>query len=185
MRMTDCQSHFDVEAYLDALPRHILASPRPNAPSRYQVSRYPLLKPYNGFSGIERRRGGQLAGWLLAAGCLTLPLRCDICRSRGPLGLHGDNYYDVSRDPTLCRKCHRLIHLRFYRWEDWRRLVDASAVNGREWFALIPRQAVDIAQHLRDRWGWRAGDLERSPICPLPEAIIATLPDNMLSHPAL
>jgi len=91
----------------------------------------------------------------------------------------------VTRDPTICRPCHRLIHLRFYRWNDWRKLVDASAVTGNVWFAMIPPQAVDVAQHLRDRWGWRAADLERSPICPLPDAIVAALPDNMLLHPAL
>ena len=185
MRMTDGHSRFDVDAYLDALPRHRLASPRPDAPTHYQVSRYPLLKSFNGFTGIERRRGGQLAGWLMVAGCLTLPLQCDICGSRGPLALHGDNYYDVTRDPTLCRPCHRLIHLRFYRWNDWEKLVSASSITGSEWFTLIPRHAVDIAQHLRNRWGWGPADLERSPLCPLPGPIAAALPNNMLQHPGL
>ena len=126
-----------------------------------------------------------MALWLVAAGCMTLASQCDICGSRGPLSLHGDVYYDVSRDPTLCALCHKSIHLRFYRWDDWRRIVDASAVTGSEWFAMIPRHGLDIAQHLRSRWGWRAADLERSPICPLPDAIIAALPRNMLRHPAL
>ena len=185
MRMTDGHSRFDVDAYVNALPRLSLGSPRPNAPTRYQVSRYPLLRNYNGFSGEERRRGGQLAGWLQAAGCLTLASQCDICGSAGPLAQHGEVYFDVSRNPTLCRPCHRLIHLRFYRWNDWARLVHASSVTGAEWFALIPRHPLDIAKHLRDRWGWSVADLERSPLCPLPEAIVAVLPGNMLSHPAL
>ena len=185
MRMTKGHSQFDYDAYLEALPRHILGSPRPNAPTRYQVSSYPLLKPFNGFTGIERRRGGQLAGWLLAAGCLTLPLQCNICGSRGPLGLHGDNYYDVTRDPTLCRSCHYAIHTRLYRTDNWRRIVEASAVSGREWFALVPEHSLDIAQHLRNRWGWGVADLERSPLCPLPDAIAAVLPRNLLPLPAL
>lgn len=185
MHMIDRQSSFDIDAYIEALPRHALGPPRPNPPTRYQVSRYPLLRAYCGFSGVERRRGGQLASWLLAAGCLTLASQCDICGSRGPLAMHGEVYYDVSRDPTICRTCHKAIHMRFYRWDDWRRIVDASAVTGKEWFTRIPRHGFDMAQHLRDRWGWAAADLERSPICPLPDGIAEVLPSNMLPHPSL
>lgn len=183
--MTNRLSAFDVDAYLDALPRNILGPPRPDAPTRYQVSRYPLLRSFNGFDGTERRRGGQLAGWLLAAGCLTLASHCNICGHRGPVGLHGENYYDVSRDPTLCRGCHKAIHMRFYRSDDWRRLVDASAVTGVEWFALIPEHSIDIAQHLRSRWGWQAADIERSPFASLPEPIAVKLPNAMVPHPRL
>jgi hypothetical protein len=154
-------------------------------PAHYQVSRWPLLKPYNGFSGVERRRGGQLAGWLLAAGCIALPDRCDICRDLGPLALHGENYYDVRRDPTLCRRCHRALHLRAYRWDEWRRIVDASATTGREWFAVAPRRGLDLAQHLRNKFGWHVADIERSPLSPLPDAIAERLPTNMWQHPNL
>ncbi len=140
--MIDSYPSFDIDAYIDALPRHILALPRPHAPTRYQVSRYPLLKSYNGFSGIERRRGGQLAGWLQAAGCLTMGGCCDICGNRGSLALHGEQYYDVSRDPTLCRGCHKAIHMRFYQYDNWRRIVEASAITGNEWFSRIPRHAI-------------------------------------------
>ncbi|TXC68262.1 hypothetical protein FSZ31_11290 [Sphingorhabdus soli] len=183
--LAELHSQFDIDGYIEALPRHVLGLPRSNAPPRYQVSRFPLLKPYNGFTGIERRRGGHLAGWLLAAGCIRLASKCNICGSSGPLSLHGDVYYDISRDPTLCQPCHRAIHLRFYRWDEWRKVVDASAVTGREWFAQIPPHSIDIAQHLRDRWGWHAADLERSPICPFPDAIAEVLPNNMLPHPNL
>ena len=75
--------------------------------------------------------------------------------------------------------------MRFYRHYEWRKLVDASAVTGGEWFALIPPNSIDIAQHLRDRWGWSVADLERSPLCPLPDAISTALPNNLLPHPAL
>lgn len=183
--MTDRQSQLDYDVYLAALPRHTLGPPRPDAPSRYGTTRRPLLKPYNGFSGIERRRGGYLALWLLAAGCMKMSERCDICGSGGPLGPHGENYFDPVSDPTLCRACHRAIHLRFYKWHEWRVIVDASAITGREWFAMIPRHGIDIAQHLRNRWGWRAADLETSPIFSFPDAIAEVLPSNMLPHPAL
>jgi len=185
MPVTDRAAPFDIDAYIAALPRRVLTAPRPNAPTRYQVWNYPLLKDYQGFTGTERRRAGQLGHWLLAAGCLTLPSTCDICGRPGPLGQHGENYYDVPSDPALCRACHRAIHLRFWQWDAWRQIVNASAVTGEEWFALTPRHSIDIAGHLRHRWGWRVVDIERSPIMSLPDAIAVVLPDNMLAHPRL
>ena len=179
------QTTLHLDEYLAALPARRLSAPRRVTPAQYQVSRWPLLKPFNGFSGTERRRGGQLAGWLLKAGCIAMPDRCDICGTPGPLGLHGEVYYDVTRDPALCRPCHRALHLRPYQWDTWRGIVDASATTGREWFALAPRYGLDLAQHLRDRHGWQVADIEHSPLSPLPEEIVTALPGNMLAHPAL
>ena len=126
-----------------------------------------------------------MASWLLAAGCIAKPKHCDICGSRDRVNLHGENYYDVLRDPALCRACHRAIHLRPWQWDRWRRIVEASAVTGREWFMLAPRHGIDLAQHLRNKSGWSVADIERSPIAPLPDAITALLPSNMLKHPDL
>lgn len=185
MRMTDSHSSFDFDAYIAALPRHNLEPPMPNAPRRYQVSRYPLLRAYNGFTGEERRRGGQLIGWLQAARCLPRPSRCDICGRTGRTAYHSEHYYSACHPVMICNGCHMAIHRRQFAWDQWRRIVDGAATTGREWFVLIPRHGIDVAQHLRDRWGWAAADLERSPVCPLADAIVAALPDNMLSHPAL
>lgn len=175
----------DPEEYLASLPYRPLFAPSLFPPSHYQVSRWPLLRPYNGFTGIERRRGGQLATWLLAAGCMALPEQCDVCARPGPLGLHGENYYDPTRDPALCRRCHKALHMRSFQWEAWRSIVDASAVTGREWFALAPPRGLDLAQHLRGKFGWRVADIERSPISSLPDAIASRLPGNMLPHPSV
>lgn len=175
----------DPDEYLAALPTLRLCAPTRTPPVKYEVSRWPLLKPFHGFSGIERRRGGQLAGWLLAAGCIAMPERCDICASTGPLALHGENYFDVSRDPALCRPCHRSLHLRPYQWGAWQRIVDAASITGREWFALAPRNGLDLADHLRKKFGSQVADIERSPLLPLPDAIAVRLPGNMLHHPDL
>lgn len=177
------QSEVDPDHYLAALPVRHISSPRFHVPRYYQTSSWPLLKPFNGFSGEERRRGGQLAGWLLAAGCITLPARCDICASPEPLSLHGETYYDASRCAALCSRCHRTLHLRSYRWDAWRRLVDASSVTGEEWFALAPRNGLDLALHLRDRFGWIVADIERSPLSPVRGPLGLLLPLNMLPHP--
>jgi hypothetical protein len=173
------------DEYLAALPTLRLCAPRRTPPAKYAVSRWPLLKPFHGFSGIERRRGGQLATWLLAAGCIAMPERCNICGSTGPLGLHGEVYYDVTRDPALCRPCHRALHLRSFQWDAWRKIVDSSAITGREWFALAPRIGLDLAEHLRKKFGPQVADIERSPLFPLPDEIATLLPANMLQHPDL
>lgn len=175
----------DIDEYLDALPVQPLFPPRPDAPRRYQVSHWPLLKPYNGFTGEERRRGGQLAVWLLAAGCVALPAHCDICARRAPLSLHSESYYHVGRTTSLCRSCHKAIHLRPWQWDAWRKIVDEAAITGLEWFVLAPRYGLDIAEHLRSQWGWSVADIAASPMTPLPEFITARLPSNMLPHPEL
>jgi hypothetical protein len=74
---------------------------------------------------------------------------------------------------------------RHFAWEAWRKVVDAFAVTGREWWALTPRYGIDIARHLRSRYGWAAADLTQSPIAAWPEAVTIRLPGNMLAHPML
>ncbi|MGB3795567.1 MAG: hypothetical protein WA957_04610 [Alteraurantiacibacter sp.] len=175
----------DIDEYLAALPIQPLSPPRRNAPTRYQVSRWPLLKAYNGFTGEERRRGGQLAVWLLAACCVALPARCDICDRREPLQQHNETYYHIGRTPAICARCHKSIHLRQWQWDAWRRIVDEATITGREWFVLLPRYGFDMAEHLRSRWGWAVADIEASPMTPLPDFITARLPGNMLPHPEL
>lgn len=53
------------------------------------------------------------------------------------------------------------------------------------WIAMIPQHGFDVAQHLRERWGWAVADLARSLMIPLPDAIASILPRNMLPHPCL
>lgn len=171
----------DIDAYIDALPSHRLRQPL-RVPLAYQESPWPLLRSYNGFTGEERRRGGQLIGWLQTAGCLPRPSRCDVCRSRERVNFHSESYYHVLRPASLCNACHMALHKRHFAWDAWRRLVDAHAVTGREWWAITPRHGLDIAEHLRARHGWAAADIEHSPIAPLPDAITALLPGNMLHH---
>lgn len=174
----------DIDDYIGGLPSYRLREPR-HVPPFYHETHWPLLKPYNGFTGIERRRGGQLIGWLQAAGCLPRPSRCEICLEHERVNYHSETYYHVLRPAMLCNACHMAAHRRHFAWDAWRRIVDGSTVTGREWWALAPRYGIDIAAHMRNRHGWQAADLARSPIAPLPDAIAALLPGNMLAHPML
>lgn len=174
----------EIAAFIDALPSYRLNTPH-CAPRHYSQSRWPLLKAYNGFSGVERRRGGQLVGWLQSAGCMEVPRTCDICCSRDRVAFHSESYYHIGRAPGLCSRCHRAIHLRHIHWDAWQRIVDASALTGREWFALIPRQGFAVANYLRQHFGWQVVDIEASILTPLPDVIVTSLPADMLSHPML
>ena len=40
---------------------------------------WPVLGPYNGFSGLERARGWQLTRWAVLAGAIARPVSCSIC----------------------------------------------------------------------------------------------------------
>lgn len=174
----------DIDAYIDALPSYLLRDPL-RVPLTYRESPWPLLRAYNGFTGEERRRGGQLIGWLQMAGSLPRPSRCDICRSREKVAFHSESYYHVLRPASLCNPCHMATHKRHFAWDAWRRIVDVHTVTGREWWALAPRHGLDIASHLRARHGWAAADVTRSPVAPLPDSVTALLPGNMLPHPHL
>ena len=48
----------DLDGYIAALPVRVISAPRLPVPKRYQTWNFPLLKPYNGFDGTERRRAG-------------------------------------------------------------------------------------------------------------------------------
>lgn len=177
-------SNLDIDAYIDALPSHRLREPC-RVPLRYQESPWPLLRDYNGFTGEERRRGGQLIGWLQAAGCLSRPKRCDICDGGQRVNFHSESYYHVLRPASLCNSCHMALHKRHFAWDAWRRTVDAFTATGREWWARAPRYGLNIAEHLRLQHGWAAADIAQSPIATLPDAVTELLPSNMLAHPML
>lgn len=174
----------DMDTYIDALPSYRLREPvRP--PVRYQTWNTPLLKPYNGFDGLERRRAAQLIYWLNDAGCLVKPSRCQICGSLHRVQFHSECYYLAMRPTAVCARCHRALHLRPWQWEAWRAIVEANSKTGKEWFVLAPRYGMDMAKHLRDQHGWEAARIERSPIQSLPVAISKVLPSNMMPHPKL
>lgn len=170
--------------FIDALPSYRLATPR-SPPARFPEWRWPLSKPYQGFSPTERVRGWQMSRWLQAAGSLPYPRRCDICRSGDHVGFHSASYYHVGRAPALCRHCHRAIHRCHISPDNWERVVQSCARTGDEWFVLLPLPTVDLAQHLRSPWGWKAADLLGSPITSLPPAIAERLPSNIEKHPQL
>ena len=171
----------DLDAYLDALPRRTLLPPR-TPPIRFRTTNWPLLRPYNGFSGIERRRGGQLSSWLVDAGSMIVPDTCDVCGSKDRVNLHGESYYHVNRAPALCNVCHRAIHRRWFDDAAWHWLASHRGKSPHLWLDLLSRHPLDLAAHIRQTHGWAAANV-------LADATLLTVasaikwPNNLMPHP--
>lgn len=163
---------------LQALPVRTVHEPSRD-PLTIQFRRrdtHPLRQVYNGFTGIERRRGSILYEWLIAAGILEKPQMCDVCGDARSVRYHSENYYNPFNNPALCWPCHSAIHLRFRNWDHWCSRLPLRRT-GREWFCLLPRtreEAATVAPTVRLIFGDAAKNVFVSPCFHLP----AALPDT-------
>jgi len=111
------------------------------------VSRYPLLKGYNGATGQERRDGGSRYAIGRALGLIPWPKFCSICCSTRNVGAHNENYFRPCNARPICRSCHRLLHRRFYDPDPWLKRVNEHAYPG-AWFAKIAMSELTREQAL-------------------------------------
>lgn len=99
---------------------------------------------YNGWSGEERLAVLPILRAALAAGTLAPPTRCSICRATGSsdwrasdaIVFHDEDYANPLGAYTVCKPCHRLIHLRFWRATEWTAHVALHARGG-AWFERL------------------------------------------------
>lgn len=140
---------FDPERLLQALP-HRPVTPGADVLEGYEPPtwRGALLKPYNGFSGLQRLRTWELGSWLRRRGKLFLGKACDFCGHDQRLGGHSENYADVERALTLCSGCHLTIHLRFKQPVRWRRALERLPTVP-TWATALPSEPFDLS-------GWLA-----------------------------
>ncbi|RPF72153.1 hypothetical protein [Aurantiacibacter spongiae] len=170
---------FDPERLLAALPSLPLRPPGPKAPRSFLKWRWPPILPYMGFTPVERVQHWQIARWLIAAGCITVPTHCAICASTDKVGFHSENYYSVLCSPALCGLCHQRLHRRFSRPAAWRDLMQAHVRTGDEWFALIPAIDYDLAGYLRATRGEQLRDMRADPALFACYGIADKLPRNL------
>jgi hypothetical protein len=103
---------------------------------------------YNGWNGEERLAVLPIIKAALAAGELDPPTRCSVCLASGSPDWRADNavvFHDEDYSAPLsaypvCKPCHKLIHLRFWRRAEW---AAHLALHGRggawfEWLTLDP-----------------------------------------------
>lgn len=114
---------------------------------------YKLLRPYNGFSGIERIRCWQLARWAINVGILRSPHQCSISGAVGDgrvIQYHSENYYDPFGAKMIHSSLHKTLHQRFKNPAKWEmvknRYRDSSSD---KWFLDIPDQEPDYAKELQ------------------------------------
>lgn len=151
---------YDPERLLQALPFRPV-TPGTGLLEGYQPPtwRGPLLKPYNGFSGLQRVRTWELGSWLRRRKKLFLGNACDLCGHDRRLGGHSENYADVERALTLCSGCHLTIHLRFKQPVRWRKALDRLSTVP-DWATALPSEPFDLAGWLALR-GWPTDPLKR------------------------
>lgn len=118
------------------------------------VSRYPLLRPYNGATGQERRDNGNRYIIGRELGLIPWGKFCSICCSTRFVGAHNENYFRPCSAMPICRSCHRLIHRRFYDPSPWLARAHEHAYEG-AWFTIISLTELSRDQSL---WLSRQGN---------------------------
>jgi hypothetical protein len=170
---------FDPERLLAALPTLPLRPPGLKAPRSFLKWRWPMTLPYAGFTPVERVQHWQIARWLIAAGCISVPRQCAICSSTDKVGFHSENYYSVIRSPALCGLCHQRLHRRFSRPSAWADLMRKHVHTGDEWFALIPATGYDLAGYVQRTRSEHLRDMRADPALLTCPGIADRLPRNL------
>lgn len=135
---------------------------------RIPAWRYPLLGPYNGFTGLERARGAQLTWWALKARILPNPDHCSVCSKPPPrLQVHNEDYYDPLQVYAVCPACHMTLHRRFRSPAAWEALVVAHTRED-AWFVKLSPTPIDLAAKLRQQRGQQITDILATVIAQLP-----------------
>lgn len=99
---------------------------------------------YNGWNGEERLAVIPVINAAVAAGEMDPPTRCSICLVKGcsdwrapnAILFHDEDYSRPLEAYTVCKPCHKVIHLRFWRRRQWADHVEQHARGG-AWFELL------------------------------------------------
>lgn len=101
---------------------------------------------YNGWGGEERMAALPLLKAALAEGRIAYPTQCSVClaqgiydwRSSDAIVFHDEDYRRPLEAYPVCKPCHSLIHLRFWRHREWDEHI-ARYARGGSWFELLSR----------------------------------------------
>ena len=99
---------------------------------------------YNGWNGEERLAVLPIIRAAVEAGTLMPPTRCSIClvagspdwRAADAIVFHNEDYDRPLEAYTVCKPCHHLIHLRFWRTAEWNAHVTRHGRGG-AWFERL------------------------------------------------
>ena len=109
---------------------------------------WPELKSYNGFSHDCRVRKWQAVLLAIEMGLIPSPteFKCDICGvgyAGAELQYHSEDYSRMSGHHPLCKNCHRVLHQRFRKPDEWGELIK-DRLNCGMWFNKLPYNPSEI-----------------------------------------
>lgn len=105
-----------------------LAFDRPQTVFRLPQWRWPLIGPYNGFSGGARIRGWQLNRFYRQNGWLHYDGVCSVTGAVGDVDLHDEDYLRPWTAYPVSKRAHTLIHTRARFPKAWAAFLANSAL---------------------------------------------------------
>jgi len=104
--------HSDSEPVVHCFQFVVLAFAGPQKVFSLPPWRWPVLGPYNGFSGGARIRGWQLMRFYKANGWLHYPDVCSVTGRSGGTQLHDEDYSQPWTAYPVSKRAHTMIHTR-------------------------------------------------------------------------
>jgi hypothetical protein len=133
--------------------------------------KWPEMRPYLGFSHVERVRLWQFQWWMITVGAQQTNKVCNICgKFDYKTVFHSENYYDYATCVPLCHSCHMALHRRGLgrKWDD---IVQKYTRTGDEWFANLLPMSFDMAGYMRDTFGEHVTDLFSGVLFKVPPSV--------------
>jgi hypothetical protein len=122
----DCGS--DIEPVIHRFQFVILAFDKPQTVFRLPQWRWPVTRPYNGFSGGARIRGWQLNRFYRQNGWLHYDGLCSVTGAVGDVGLHNEDYSRPWTAYPVSKRAHTLIHTRARFSKAWAKFLASEAL---------------------------------------------------------
>lgn len=146
-RDRNCQlrSRVDIEPMVHRFQFVTLAFDKPQTVFRLPQWRWPVTRPYNGFSGGARIRGWQLISFYQRNGWLHYDDVCSVTGTAGSVGLHNEDYSRPWDAYPVSKRAHTLIHTRARFPKAWASFLANEALSDAWAKTLSPDGGVSVA----------------------------------------
>ncbi|MBU9165259.1 hypothetical protein [Burkholderia multivorans] len=118
----------DIEPVVHRFQFVTLAFDKSQTVFRLPQWRWPVIGPYNGFSGGARIRGWQLNRFYELNGWLRYDDVCSVTGMAGGAGLHNEDYSRPWNAYPVSKRAHTLIHTRARFGKAWAAFLDSEAL---------------------------------------------------------
>ncbi|CAB3791405.1 hypothetical protein [Paraburkholderia caffeinilytica] len=135
----------DIEPVVHRFQFVTLAFDKPQTVFRLPQWRWPVTRPYNGFSGGARIRGWQLNRFYRQNGWLHYDDVCSVTGAVGEVGLHNEDYSRPWTAYPVSKRAHTLIHTRARFSKAWSAFLTKEALSDTWAKTLSPDGGVSIA----------------------------------------